>query len=44
MKYKHICNWCGEEFKTDDIDLDYCSLECYKADEEDLMSQLEKKV
>ena len=32
--YTHRCWFCGKEFKTDDIDQDYCSVECFHANED----------
>ena len=31
--YKHQCWFCGKEFETADIELDYCSFEHFHADE-----------
>lgn len=31
--YKHRCWFCGKEFETADVEMDYCSIECFHADE-----------
>ena len=39
--YKRKCNWCGKIFETEDVDVDYCSIECFHADEEYQLETLE---
>lgn len=26
------CVWCGQNFETDDVELDYCSMDCFYAE------------
>ena len=42
--YTRKCNWCGKTFETEDVDLDYCSIECFHADEEQYANILESEI
>ena len=42
MKYKRVCWWCKQEFETEDIDLDFCSNECFHRNEDYVSRETEE--